>query len=187
MITDFIKFNESIKHLLVGPTEDEIMDNFLKLSPNEMLIKSCKIGSLNGVKIALQRGAKVSYNNFECLSILWNLEYGDIYNFLREKYPPTTEEFFESLIDGIKIKPKKNNFDLKIWSKDVQSTISEDKFYRQVIFQQNTYTKEFLLENDEIWMAFLKVYNQNNWQIKELIQQYIKKYLNLEGYKISFF
>ena len=58
MIKNYKQFNESLKDKLVGPTEDEVLDN-LKLRPNDLLLKSCKIGFLKGVEIALNRGADV--------------------------------------------------------------------------------------------------------------------------------
>ena len=59
MITRFEKYNENIKSLLVGPTEKEVWDNFKKLSPDQLLLKSSKIGFIKGVKLALDKGADV--------------------------------------------------------------------------------------------------------------------------------
>ena len=49
-----------IKELLVGPTIDEVLDNLKELSPSELLMKSCKIGLLKGVEIALERGVDIN-------------------------------------------------------------------------------------------------------------------------------
>lgn len=49
-----------IKELLVGPTIDEVLYNFKDLSPSELLMKSCKIGLLDGVKIALEKGVDLN-------------------------------------------------------------------------------------------------------------------------------
>lgn len=57
MITKYSLFNESIKHLLKGPTEDEIFDNLKDSTPNELLRKSSKVGFLKGVNYALEKGA----------------------------------------------------------------------------------------------------------------------------------
>ena len=45
-ILNYSKFNESIRNLLVGPTEEEAHDFIRNLNPNDMLIKSCNIGYL---------------------------------------------------------------------------------------------------------------------------------------------
>ena len=59
MITKYNKYNESIKSLLVGPTEEEIIDNISKLSPNDMFKTSIKCNMLEGVKKSIELGADV--------------------------------------------------------------------------------------------------------------------------------
>ena len=68
MIKNYKQFNESLRDKLVGPSEDEVMDNFKDLSPNDLLVKSCKIGFLRGVEIALERGANVHFNGEQSLA-----------------------------------------------------------------------------------------------------------------------
>jgi len=60
MIKKFKQYNESVKSLLVGPSEEEIWNHIKNLPSNEMLVKSCKIGFLKGVKLALDNGAFVN-------------------------------------------------------------------------------------------------------------------------------
>lgn len=72
MIIKFEQYNESVKSLLVGPSEDEIWNNLKNLSPNELLKKSSEIGFLKGVEIALERGADIHIHSD--YSLRWSLE-----------------------------------------------------------------------------------------------------------------
>jgi len=65
MIKGYTQYTESIRHLLVGPTEDELFKNLGldKLSPDDMLDKSIELGILKGVKLAIKNGADVHYGN----------------------------------------------------------------------------------------------------------------------------
>ena len=50
----------SLRDKLVGPTEDEVLDNLKHLLlPHELLNKSSKIGLIKGVELALKNGASV--------------------------------------------------------------------------------------------------------------------------------
>ena len=55
----------SLKDKLVGPTEEEVLDNLKYLYPDDMLIKSCKNGFLKGVEVALERGADFLMNKYD--------------------------------------------------------------------------------------------------------------------------
>ena len=68
MIKNYKQFNESLKDKLVGPTEDEVLNNLKDLSPDDLLIKSCKIGLVKGIEIALERGADINFNRNQALS-----------------------------------------------------------------------------------------------------------------------
>ena len=187
MITKFEQFNEGIKHLMLGPTDDEIIDNLKQLPPDKMLLKCCQIGLLEGVKVALERGAKISYDNFEPLMESVFYGHSEVEDFLRSQYPPTPKEFFLSLLEDIK-KRKYGTFSEKVlWYKNVPSTVYPEKFSTEIFFRQNTKTKEFLIENNQIWNVFLKIYCLNNYEIKDFIKEEIKERLNLEEYKISYF
>jgi len=59
MIKNYKQFNEGIKSLLVGPSEEEIWNNIKDLSPEALLIKSCKSGLLIGVKFAIEKGVNI--------------------------------------------------------------------------------------------------------------------------------
>ena len=56
----------SLKEKLVGPTDDEVFNNLKDLknfSSDRLLIKSCEIGLIKGVELALERGANVDFHN----------------------------------------------------------------------------------------------------------------------------
>lgn len=55
MITKFTQYNESIKSLLVGPTDEELLKQFSNLRPVDLLWKSVEIGWLNGIKFAFEK------------------------------------------------------------------------------------------------------------------------------------
>ena len=62
MIKNYIQFNEGIKHLLKGPTEEEIIKK-IKSNPTQLLIKSCEIGNLNLIKYAIEQGGDINFKN----------------------------------------------------------------------------------------------------------------------------
>jgi len=115
MIKNYNQFNESIKSLLIGPTEEEIWKNFEKMTPDEILILSCKMGYMRGVKKSLEMGSDVN-SPAAMVNSIFNKNY-DITQYLLEngaeegyaafilnrydrKYPPNLE----------KIKNKKYSF-----------------------------------------------------------------------------
>ena len=59
MIKNYKQFKEGLRDKLVGPTEDEILYNFKDLSPDKLLVKSCKVDFLRGVEIAIEKGADI--------------------------------------------------------------------------------------------------------------------------------
>jgi ankyrin repeat protein len=63
MIKNFYQYNESIKHLLVGPTEDEVWNSIKDLKLDKILIKSSIIGLLKGVKYAIENGVDTNIDN----------------------------------------------------------------------------------------------------------------------------
>ena len=97
MIKKYKQFNESIRNLLVGPSDDEILKNLKKLkpidlynkskdinffkgminafekdkniTPNKLLIDCCEIGNLEGVKFAYEKGANLEFNDGSPLQI----------------------------------------------------------------------------------------------------------------------
>ena len=58
---------QNIRDVLKPKSEEEILSLLSKLHPNELLIKSSKLGFISGVKLALERGADVHVNNDEAL------------------------------------------------------------------------------------------------------------------------
>lgn len=63
IITKYQQFNESIKSLLVGPTDDEVLDSLKNEEPNVILMKSVNSDFLPGVKYALENGANVNFSD----------------------------------------------------------------------------------------------------------------------------
>jgi len=64
MVKKFDEYiNESVKDLMKGKSDEDILKEISRLTPYQLLIKSCDNGYLNGVKISLERGADPSYKN----------------------------------------------------------------------------------------------------------------------------
>jgi len=66
MVRNYKQFNESIKHLLVGPTDDEYinaMEDINGQAPNYYLIDCVNDNVLRGVKRALELGANINYHS----------------------------------------------------------------------------------------------------------------------------
>ena len=76
---------ESLRDKLVGPTEDEVLDNFKDLTPDKLLVKSCKINFLKGVEVSLERGADIHIDGDYPLVYCCIFNYIDIAKFLLEK------------------------------------------------------------------------------------------------------
>ena len=62
MIKKYKQYNEGIKHLLVGPTDDELKD-YIKINPSRALLTYCKKNNLELVKLSLESGADPDYDN----------------------------------------------------------------------------------------------------------------------------
>lgn len=75
MITKFEKFNEGIKHLLVGPTEEEFWDTIKSLHPTEKLRKSISAEYLYGINYALNHGAEIKELGHFSLKLLLRVLY----------------------------------------------------------------------------------------------------------------
>ena len=60
MIKRYKQFNEGIKKLLKGPTEEEVWKNFEGMTPDELLSVSSKINFVKGVEKALEDGAELN-------------------------------------------------------------------------------------------------------------------------------
>lgn len=88
---DFMKstynkiIGESVRDLLVGPTEDEIWDNIKNLKPTDLLMKSCEIGLLSGVKLSLEQGANIHFQDDNPLRTSSESGHLDIVEFLLKK------------------------------------------------------------------------------------------------------
>ena len=84
MIKKFVQFNESIKHLLVGPSEDEVWDKIKDLSWPDLLLKSSKNGILKGVKLAVKKGTNIHYMSDEPLWWVIHNNYFEVAKYLIE-------------------------------------------------------------------------------------------------------
>lgn len=60
MIKKFKQYNESVRDLLVGPTEEEVLNSLKDLSPNELLSVSSNKNFVEGVEKALNDGAELN-------------------------------------------------------------------------------------------------------------------------------
>lgn len=95
MIKNYKQYNEGMKHLLVGPTEEEIWDNIKDSKPSELLIKSVQSGIIKGVIISLDELEKYeSYPNMKFkieLVVVSSAKYGhyDIVKLLLDRYKGT--------------------------------------------------------------------------------------------------
>jgi len=69
MIKNYKQFNESLRDKLVGPTEDEVLYNLKDLTPIELLHKSCIIGFLKGVYLAIEKGVNLHVGNDYALGL----------------------------------------------------------------------------------------------------------------------
>ena len=81
MIKKFNEFiNEDILNKLTGPSKEEIMYSLNTMSPDKALTKSIKLGLLDGVKIAIERGADLEdeHNTDDAFN------YPEIYKYLIE-------------------------------------------------------------------------------------------------------
>jgi len=72
MIKKFKTYNESIRHLLVGPTEEEII-KWYKNNPDKLLSISYENNNIKGIKTALGEGA----NNIGFKNIIKKYELDD--------------------------------------------------------------------------------------------------------------
>lgn len=63
MIKKYNLFKESLLDKLKGPTEENIWNLIKNYDPDSMLVKSCEIGYLQGVKKSLEMGADINYDN----------------------------------------------------------------------------------------------------------------------------
>ena len=75
----------SLRDKLVGPTEEEVLYNLKDLTPIELLHKSCKIGLLKGVELALEKGVNIHSWNDTSLRLSSIYGYTEIVKLLLEK------------------------------------------------------------------------------------------------------
>lgn len=59
MIKNYKQYNEGINHLLVGPTDEEIIDGF-KNNPNGLLSYSIRTEFVKGIEVSLENGANIN-------------------------------------------------------------------------------------------------------------------------------
>jgi len=61
MINNYKQHNENIKNLLIGPTDQEVLNNMIEnLTLEEMLDKSTEIGFFTGIKYAIENNPNIS-------------------------------------------------------------------------------------------------------------------------------
>lgn len=86
MITKFTQYNESVRDLLVGPTEEEVLKAYEKMKPSDILFKSIINNNLDGVIYAVEHGANirntgeqtlnnaVSFGNYDIVEYLLKMQ-----------------------------------------------------------------------------------------------------------------
>jgi len=185
MIKKFSIFNESIKSLLTGPSEKEILKSFESLSPNAMLRKSCMSGFIKGIEIALKNGADIKHNNY---TIFKNLELRpnkEVSNYLKNylKLPENPKDFVIDTIKGATI-TKNKNYDKYITDyRGVSNNIFWEKD-NEIILEQDPKSNIFhnlLYVHPKIWCILKEVYRLHFKDTQNIINDVIKEYLNLNG------
>jgi ankyrin repeat protein len=87
---------ESVRDLMKPKSDDEILKSLSDLNPNDLLMKSCSIGYLNGIKLALEKGADASYNNNYAIKYSSEHGYTEIVEFLlkERRVDPSDDDNF---------------------------------------------------------------------------------------------
>jgi len=75
-------YNESLRDKMVGKSEDEVLRKLKKLSPNKMLINSIFYNFIEGVEIAIDRGAYLDWDQHMALRLAATNGYTDIVKLL---------------------------------------------------------------------------------------------------------
>jgi len=78
----FKQFNESVKDLLIGKSDEEIIRLLNRLSPNEMLITSIQNNYIYGVKKSIELGASIDTEESKPIKIASEKGYVDIVKIL---------------------------------------------------------------------------------------------------------
>jgi len=173
MITKFIKFNESVKSLLIGPTEDEVWNVIRNLSPNNLLIQSSKNGILKGVKIAIEEGAEINYQDYKAFILARENDHEEILEYLNSlvDLPKSPEEFILDIIDNIKIKDGDEDKLFVCFEK-----------YNKIIFEKDL-NGMILYVDSSIWYILRNFYNLTVYDIQFLIKNNSNNYLKWEKFK----
>jgi len=67
MIKKYKQFNENIKSLLVGPTDEDVLKSFKKLDPETILLKSIENSFIPGILYAIEKGVDITYDDNKLL------------------------------------------------------------------------------------------------------------------------
>lgn len=183
MIIKFDKYNESIKNLLIGPSEDEMWDTLRNLSPDELLRRSCSSGFINGIKVAIERGANIEFNNYTIFKNLEENPNKELSDFFKEylKLPDDPKDFVFENINGAKI-TKNKNYDKYITD---YRGVSNNTFWEkdnEIILEQDPKSNRFhnlLYVHPKIWCILTGVYGLDFNDKQNIINDVVEKILNL--------
>jgi len=170
MITQFYKYNENLKSLLVGPTEDEVLNNLKQLNPTDALFKCVRKGNgfLKGVIQSVEDGADINSKDkqLDWTPITYAIEndFIDIVVYLMKKGVKINKRTFP--IDYILTKVVENGDfeDFKYVLKNIDEIldISDIKKISDIAFKKHKIEITILL-------------NEYIIEIENFIKNYIKK------------
>lgn len=167
MIRKFNQYNESIRNLLVGPTEEELLNNLEQFDPTDALFKCVRKGNgfLKGVIRSVERGADINAkdNHHGWTPITYAIEnnYIDIIVYLMKKGVKIDEKTFPIEYVLTKVVYKGTLEDLKYILKSYKSilNISDTKSVMDVAYKENKVDMfDFLTDYIDDVKNFIKNY-----------------------------
>jgi len=173
MCKGIMNMNKDIKTLLkeYESNNDGLFDEYEKLTPNELLYKSCGKKFFKGIKKAIEDGADVTMDNYYCFfTVKDDRELFD-YLFSKTNLPNTLKEYMDDLMKDVKVIEQTKYPDTIYWGKDDEIIFELDKKYN------------ILLINEKLIQLADRVYIKENFldhrTFFELLKPYIVKYLGL--------
>ena len=158
MIKKFKQYNESIKSLLVGPSDEEVLNNFKrKYDKGEIDIFSfyVKCKELN-----LKNG--ITYEE------MWLELINNKFNGLLNHVPESPEDFFNQMREGC-VEIQRVPHSIFYGKNDV------------ILFQHILKNKEIYISNKYIWSILQKIYKLSYDEIQSLIKKSLKNDTKFKG------
>jgi len=151
MITKFEKFNEGIKSLLVGPSEEEVWNALKDKTIEIKLRKFSEIGFLKGVKYCIEHGADIEYGYNKSLRTAAEHGHLDIVKYLVEHGADIHAR------NDYAIRMSKLNTDTGVYDYlEEQVKKEKTKGWFKKIFKFNESIKSLLVgpSEEEVWKSF---------------------------------